>query len=298
MLEQHAASDCRSEKVSPARRSGAGDQTPDPFVTRLRLLTSLSDDEIGAFVSLYGDKRSVRAKVELVAQGSQKRRLYILLEGWACRYRLLPDGQRQITQLLLPGDICNIDVLRMHTSDFAVVTLTPCTVVTPESAALCGLARQHSHIGDALAWFGALENSMLAERNASLGCRSARGHLAHLFCELLVRLTLVGRATANEFSFPVTQEETADVLGLTSVHLNRTLQSLKKAGLIEGHGHNLVVRDWGALRREAGFRPDYLHLEGAHGEGHDFSATFGPPTRRRYQFDPVQPAMVNGVDAL
>ena len=246
---------------------------PDAWVTRLKTLTRLDDTDLSALAHLYGDKRNLRRKAELVAQGGQMRRVHILLEGWACRYRLLADGQRQITQLLLPGDICNIDTMRLRTSDYAVMTLTPCTVVTLDAASLREVALLYPHIGEALCWFGALENSMLAERNASLGRRSAQSHLAHLFCELLVRLTVVGQARGNEYTLPVTQEDMADVLGLTSVHLNRMLQGLKAGGLIERCSQNLVIRNWGALRREAGFKVDYLHLEGVDGSCSDLSDT-------------------------
>lgn len=244
-----------------------GETASDPFLTRLGLLTKLDATELGALARLYGDKRHVRAKAELVAQGgAQPRRLHVLLDGWACRYRLLADGQRQITTLLIPGDICDLDALHVRTNDFAVTALTPCTVVTLDSATLRELAMQHPRIGDALGWLGAVENAMLAERNACLGRRSAREHLAHLLCELLVRLTVTGQAKGNGYTLPMTQEEIADVLGLTSVHVNRVLQSLRTEKLIEQRGHSLVICDWSALRQVAAFRPDYLHLEGIDGE--------------------------------
>lgn len=234
-------------------------------------MTDLDDIELGALARLYGDKRRIRAKAELVAQGGYPRRLHVLLDGWACRYRLLADGRRQITHLLVPGDICDIDALHLRTSDFAVVTLTPCDIVTVDGASLRDLARRHPRIGDALGWLGAVENAMLAERNTSLGRRSARERLAHLLCELLVRLTVTGRAKSKEYALPLTQEEIADMLGLTSVHVNRVLQGLRSEEMIEQSNRHLVISDWDALRQEASFRPDYLHLEGINVEDSDLS---------------------------
>ncbi|WP_170841897.1 Crp/Fnr family transcriptional regulator [Sphingomonas gellani] len=269
----------RSRTVSPHRTSGA---IPDAFLTRLKQMAGLGDADLDILHGLYEDERSVRARVELIAQGTRTQRLHVLIDGWACRYRLLADGRRQITELLLPGDICDLDALYVRNSDFAVMTLMPCTVVTLDRTALRTASQRSAGIADALGWLGAVENAMLAERNACLGRRSAREHLAHLFCELLVRLTVVGRTRGGGFHMPLTQEEMADVLGLTSVHINRVLQGLKTDGLVEQRGHDFVLPDWNALRQEAGFRADYLHLEGIDGIGGDFGATpwaFAGPSR-------------------
>ena len=196
----HPASPAFRIAAEAAISPGPAETANDPFVTRLRLLTGLDDADLGALAGLYGDKRLVRAKAELVIQGGQPRRIHVLLEGWACRCRLLPNGHRQITQLLLPGDICDIDALRLRTSDFMVTTLAPCTVVTLDHGQLRDLALERTDIGDALGWLAAVENAILAERNACLGRLSERQHLSHLLCELLVRLTIVGRAMGNRFT--------------------------------------------------------------------------------------------------
>lgn len=254
---------------SPALGAYAGNGPENPFLTRLRLLTRLDDDDLAAIGGLAGETRQVRARADLVREGDRIDRLHVLLDGWACRVRLLPDGRRQITSLLIPGDLCDLDALHLRISDFGVTTLTPCVVAPLNGAALRELAAARPPIGEALSWLGAVENAMLAERNACLGRRSAREHLAHLLCELLVRLTVVGQATVNGFTLPITQEEIGDVLGLTAVHVNRVLQGLRSEGLIEQQGRRLVIRDWTALRHAAAFRPDYLHLEGIDGEARD-----------------------------
>ena len=154
----------------------------------------------------------------------------------------------------------------------AVGTLTACTLAAVDPKALRELAAAHRPIRDALAWLSAVDQAGLVERNASLGRRSAREHVAHLLCELLLRLTLVGRAKGNGYLMPLTQEEIADVLGLTSVHVNRVMQGLRRDGLIEYNGKELVIAQWSGLRAAAGFRADYLHLGGMSGDGTDFSA--------------------------
>ena len=247
------------------RRHVFGDGADNPFLTRLRLLTAIGDTELTALEHLLTGKRHIRARSELVNERGADPRLHVLLDGWACRYRLLADGRRQITMLLVPGDICNLDVLHVRNSHEALATLTPCTVAGLDPATVRSLADRSPRVADAFGWLGAVENAVLAERNTSLGRRSAREHLAHLLCELHVRLAAVGRAQDLRYTLSLTQEEIADVLGLTAVHVNRTLQGLRGAGLIELHGHALVIRDWDALQRTAGFRADYLHLEGVDG---------------------------------
>ena len=110
---------------------------------------------------------------------------------------------------------------------------------------------------------------MLAERNTSLGCRSARKHLAHLLCELALRTSIVGLAQGLTFALRLTQEEIADLLGLTAVHVNRMFQALKGEGLIAQQDTSTTILDWDALRQAAGFRPDYLHLDGVDGTSGD-----------------------------
>lgn len=272
---QHRVDDDRSRGSSSIGRerpaspsgSGAGPDGADPFLLRLRLLTGLDDAEIRAIEQLYGTPRTVRPRTELFADGEEARRIHVLLDGWACRYRLLADGRRQITAVMIPGDLCDLDALYLEADDSAVATITACTLAVIDVAGLRTLVREQPRIGEALGWLGAVENAILAERNACLGRLSAREHLAHLLCEMMIRQTLVGKATADRFALPLTQEDIADVLGLTAVHVNRVLQGLRSGGLIAQRQQWVTVSDWLGLRDVASFRPNYLHLEGLDGAG-------------------------------
>jgi CRP-like cAMP-binding protein len=245
------------------------------LLTRLAQLGGLDGEDLAAVGALCRETRQLRARATLVAQSKSADRLYVLLDGWACTYRLLADGRRQIVALMVPGDILNIDALHLRQTDLAVGSLTACMVAAVSLPAIRALAAERPGVAAALGWLGAVENSMLAERNTCLGRRSAREHVSHLLCELLVRLTVVGRARINGYHLPLTQEEIADVLGLTPVHVNRVVQGLRREGLIEFHSKELVIRQWSLLRQAAGFRADYLHLEGMDGAGRDFSAAPG-----------------------
>lgn len=179
------------ERTSTAGRSGTGDGVANPFLTRLRLLTRLNEDELAALAQLFDARRPVRARANLIAEGERPERLHVLLDGWACRYKLLADGRRQIAALLVPGDLCDLDSLHLRQSDFAVAAITSCTVASASAADVRELATRQPAIADALGRLGAIENAMLAEHNTCLGRRSAREHVAHLLCELLVRLSAV-----------------------------------------------------------------------------------------------------------
>lgn len=257
------------------------DGSDNPFGARLRGLTRLGGTELGVLERACGPARHVRAKAELVREGERPERLHVLLDGWACRVKLLPDGRRQIAGLVLPGEICDLDSLYAPKSDYAVAMLTACTVTTLDCAALRAQAAQHPAIAEALGFLLVVDNAMLTERNASLGRRSAREHLSHLLCELLLRLTLVGRARGNGYTLPITQEDIGDVLGLTSVHVNRVLQRLRNEGLIQQRGHDLVICEWSTLRKIAAFQPAYLHLDNVEGSAFDIArAPWALQTRR------------------
>lgn len=264
--------------------SRLGDGAANPFLTRLRRLTRLGEGALADMERACGTAREVRAKADLVREGDKPDRLHVLLGGWACRFKLLPDGRRQITGLVLPGEICDLDSLYVLKSDYGVATLTACTVATLDREALRGLASQNPAISDALGFLLAADNGMLTERSACLGRRSAREHLAHFLCELLLRLKVVGHARGNGYTLLITQEEIGDVLGLTSVHVNRTMQSLKNDGIIERSGHDLIIREWSVLRQIGAFRPDYLHLDNVDDDAFDCTqAPWGLPAPRNDQ---------------
>ena len=243
----------------PGRATG---DRPSLAATRLWLYTSMGEDERAALEVACSDVRVVEAKHDLVKERSPTDAIHILLEGWACRYKLTREGARQIPALLVPGDICDIDAILLDRLDYGVSTLTRCKVAVMPRAAVLDLGARYPRIGAAFWWLTMVENSILTEWTLCLGRRSADQHLAHLFCELLVRLSAVGPAENNGYPLPLTQEQIADVLGLTSVHVNRMLQRLRHAGMVEMDKGHLTILDWEAIKRHADFDPAYLRPEG------------------------------------
>ena len=186
--------------------------------------------------------------------------MHLIIEGWAARYKILRDGSRQIVAFLLPGDFCDLHVAILGHMDHAIVAITECQVAFIPSADVDELTSRHSSLTKALWWGTLVDEAVLRSWIVNNGRRNAEAAIAHLLCELHARMQLIGRADSDCLAMPLTQEELADATGLTPVHTNRMLQSLRKAGLIELSDRMLTVLDVPGLRNLAGFDPDYLHL--------------------------------------
>ena len=229
----------------------------------VRLTAAGLDGADLATMDMLGEQpRHVAARQSLVREGDPAETVYVLLDGWAARVKSFADGRRQSTALLLPGDVCNLDALYVGCHDYTVLALTACRVAAVSRQQLGSLAASSPNVAVALGWFACVENAIATEWLACIGRRSARQHLAHLLCELQLRMDAVGLAEADGFLLPLTQEEMADAMGLTAVHVNRTVQSLRGEGLIKLDAHHLRILDWPGLQRVAGFHPGYLHLDG------------------------------------
>lgn len=197
---------------------------------------------------------------ELVAQGVASRSAAVIAAGWAVRTRELPDGRRQIINFLVPGDIAGLSAGILHVADHSVVAITNMRIAV---VSLENLARQlsdNARLFAALCWMVAQEESIVAEHLVDMGQRKSVERMAHLILELLVRLEAVGLAEDNSFVFPVSQELLGQALGISLSHVNRTLQRLRAAGLIQFRSRKIVVRDRTRLLAACKFDRTYLHL--------------------------------------
>ena len=181
-------------------------------------------------------------------------------KGWAIRHKALPDGRRQVINFVLPGDIIGFYSTLFETADHSVTTLTAAEVANFPTEHVAELFRSFPRLAAALAWAGAREEAIVAERLLSLGRRTALERTAHLIVELLRRLSVVDMATDGRFILPVTQEILADALGLSIVHMNRTLRRLRDSGLIDLTGQRITVNDPRQLASVGQFDELYLHL--------------------------------------
>lgn len=230
--------------------------------TALARLVSVSSDERAALSRVSVATRVLAAGSELILQGSAPDNLYLLVDGYACRSVVTRHGTRQIPALLVPGGVCNLDNLYFERADFGVRAITDITVLALPRAKAMALIAEYPGIGRAFTALSVAENAILTRWAVGLGRRSSEERLAHLLCELSIRLGTTSESKAS-FELPLTQEVLGDMLGLTSVHVNRTMRHLRDAKLIATAGRTVTILDPDRLRSLAQFNPSYLALSPA-----------------------------------
>jgi CRP-like cAMP-binding protein len=234
----------------------------EPVLYRLNALRKLSQAG-AAEIEKAVRERVLRAapSEDLISEGDRPTSVRIMLSGWACRYKTLQDGRRQIVNFLLPGDTCDAHLYFLSEMDHSIGALTPVTYADIERSRFEELIAGDRTVAEALWCETLVTNAIQREWAINLGRRDALERVAHLFCEVFERLRCVDLVDGTSCSFPVTQMDMADATGLSVVHLNRTLQELRGAGLITLKDRNLTIHDLDALREVALFNPNYLHLE-------------------------------------
>lgn len=212
-----------------------------------------------------------RARGDIVREGDNPTVVRLVIEGWACRYKDLPDGRRQIVGFFLPGDFCDLNVYILQTMDHSIGAITSVRYLAIPPETLEKLAEQRPRVARALLWHELVNSSVQREWLLNIGARSALERMAHLLVELFVRLRAIGKTEGNTCHFPLIQADLADATGITPVHVNRTLQELRRDGLIELRAKRLKILDFERLKRLAMFNPNYLHLdhEGRHLDAND-----------------------------
>jgi CRP-like cAMP-binding protein len=248
-------------------RSGDLNHHSGPAVaSRLEAFTRLSSDDRAALAQLSRNNRYVDARRDLIGEGDKPRFVHLVMDGWACRYKQLPDGKRQIVSIFVPGDFCDVNVYILRSMDHSIGAITRLKVamITPEE--MSALTAERPRITQALWWHELVTAAVQREWTLNLGQRTAYERIGHLLVELYLRLEAVGRAHHGRCDFPLTQNDLADATGLTPVHVNRMLQELRRDGLIELERKQLHIVDLERLMGVSMFNPNYLHLdhEGRH----------------------------------
>jgi CRP-like cAMP-binding protein len=233
----------------------------DPLIMKLEHGAYLTDEDRSILQSLSSRTRRVERNRDISAEGERPEDVHLVVDGFACRYKLLNDGRRQIMAFLVPGDFCDLHVAILGEMDHSIGTQAGCTVVDIPRTAIENLNAHHPRITRALWWATLVDEGTLREWLVNMGQRSADRQLAHLICELFVRLQTVGRASDNGFEFPITQMDLADTLGITSVHVNRVLKDLRTAGLMTWKSKRVYIPDVERLKAFAEFDPKYLHMK-------------------------------------
>lgn len=221
---------------------------------------TVSEEEEALLAAAITKEASFAAGDDIVTVGSRPAHSSLLVDGFAARYKLLSDGGRQITALHVAGDFVDLHAFLLKTMDHGIVALSPCRVGFAEHTDLKVISEKAPHL-TRLLWLDTLvDGAIHREWIVAMGRRSRKSQLAHLICELHVRLRGVNRAVDWSFHFPLSQAEMADVLGLSVVHMNRVIQSLRKEGLISWTHHTISILDWPRLQEVAEFDPTYLSM--------------------------------------
>ena len=235
------------------RMTSAAPVALPPAVTRLAALAPLDGEDMAALLTAAaGSARRIPARREVLGEGQPVPQAQILLSGWACRVQMLTDGRRQIVSLMLPGDLIGMCRQRDPLASSAILALTDvATCLAPEPRE----GQRGSGLAEAYALSGALDEAYLLRNITRLGRLSAYERTADLLLEIHERLTLAGIANGNMFPMPLTQEMLADALGLTSVHVNRTLQTMRRDGSVSLRAGTAVLSDPARLASMVDHRP-------------------------------------------
>lgn len=231
-----------------------------PLTRKLSVFIELDGRDRAVLAELESATRHVRQGAELLSRGGRIDNVQVVRDGWAVRSKTLPDGRRQIIDFVLPGNLVGFYGHIVPLSEEAVTALTPMIVASFSTERMPEIFAQYPRLASGMAWLAAREDQILAERLVSMGRRSAYERLAHIFLELWERLRIRGLAGNGRLPIPLTQSTLADALGLSVVHVNRTLSQLAKAGLIEMRRRERVLEivDHAGLCRAAGFEGTYL----------------------------------------
>ncbi|MHC2109366.1 helix-turn-helix domain-containing protein [Methylobacterium sp. CM6246] len=253
-----------NELVAPAPPATVGRSQPaatgNPLIRKLERFTALSDADRVMLARISAEPRQVTPGTDLAREGDPPDGVYLVMKGMAVRHKLRANGARQIMAYLVPGDLCDLDVALLSALDHTITTVSACEVVRLAPETVADLLANHLQIARGLRKAQLVDEATLREWLVNVGRRSALERLAHLLCELLLRLRTVGLASGDSYELPVTQMDLADTTGLTPVHVNRSLKELRQQGLIQLKSRRLKILDLPRLRALAEFRPNYLHL--------------------------------------
>jgi CRP-like cAMP-binding protein len=221
----------------------------------------LDEGDRAAVLALPCTLKTIEPQGYILREGDVPKQTAVLVAGFAFRQKLTGDGARQIVALQIPGDPLDFQSLYLDEADHSIQALSRAEVAFIQRSDLQDLAIARPAVGRAMFVITLIEASIFREWIVNIGRRPALTRVAHLLCELAVRLEAQGLGDHCGFQLPMTQEQLADVSGLTAVHVNRTLKALEAAGLIKRDKRRISFPDWQALRDAGDFNQRYLHMD-------------------------------------
>lgn len=233
------------------------------LLSRLNRYSELDSDALDRLHGVPYALAEVSGGVQLVAEGERPQKAFLVEEGWAMRHRVLEDGRRQILNFMIAGDLFDLQSFVGEKSDHTVETITPVRLRVFNPADFVAMLASNTDLALAMWWTTLQEEGILREQIVRNGRRTASERIAHLLLELARRLQIAGQIDNYAFRFPLTQTVLADALGLSNVHVSRSLKRLRERGLLEVRGGWAIILDPVALAAFADFQPNYLHLDAA-----------------------------------
>jgi CRP-like cAMP-binding protein len=231
----------------------------NPFVQKLSGLADLTVADAAALESATANPRRYVARQDLIREGDEPGPMFVVLEGWVCRYKVLPSGTRQIMAFLMPGDACDLHIKLLEQMDHSIQAITAASVATITRGQMQAVMRDHPNVASAMYTAQLVDEGIMRAWIVSMGRRSAPERVAHLICELYLRARNIGLTGEGEFALPLSQSVLADALGMTTVHINRVLKELRLAGAMSVKRGSVTILDPIKLVQIAGFDENYLH---------------------------------------
>ncbi|MCF8879030.1 Crp/Fnr family transcriptional regulator [Hyphobacterium sp. SN044] len=233
----------------------------DALLARLKNYVELPRPSEAALTGLSHVLKQMPRGKTIITEGEVIRRIHVIQKGWAIRKRILEDGRRQIINFLLPGDVFDLQAMIDSKSDHGIETITLCEVRSIPTTEFLSVVSAHPALSSALWWSAVQEEGILREHIVRVGRRNAIERISHLLFELRRRLILTGNADPDDpVALPLSRQLIADAVGLSSVHVSRTVSTMRRMGLVATNAH-LRILDPESLASIAGFDGSYLHLD-------------------------------------
>ena len=229
------------------------------FIDKLRRFVALNPDDVSSLATATATPKKVAARRDLIREGDRPGPVFVILEGWACRYKILPNGARQVLAFMMPGDCCDLHIGLLAEMDHSIQTITPALVATIDRFEMDMILDNRRAIAKAMYMSQLIDEGTMRAWITSMGRRTSIERVAHLMCELYLRARNIGLTEEAQFTLPLSQLLLADASGMTPVHLNRVLKELRLSGAMTLQRGNLLITDTVKLVQIAGFDENYLH---------------------------------------
>ncbi len=233
-----------------------------PLTRKLSAFVALSEVDLETLARFHRRRRTFLPGHEMIHEGQPNASAFILAEGWALSYKILPDGERQIVDVQIPGDFLGLRSVLFRTADHSIEAVTRIEASEVLASDILDAFAHAPRLATAVLWAASRDEAMVVEHLVNIGRRSAEERMAHFLLELGSRLILVGLGDKTGFACPLTQYHLADALGLSAVHVNRVLRHLRDDGLVAFQKGQVVFDDIDGLRELAGFDTSYLDQDG------------------------------------